>query len=71
LKLETPQGAVYGDANVAVEVTLADGRRDILILADVENPLSLSPSLGKDQTMVQKETGVRTSSEFLFKRLKN
>lgn len=71
LKLETPQGAVYGDANVAVEVTLADGRRDILILADVENPLALSPSLTKDETMVQKETGVRTSSEFVFKRLAN
>jgi hypothetical protein len=71
LKLETPQGAVYGDANVAVEVTLVDGRRDVLILADVENPLALSPSLATDKTMVQKETGVRTSGEFLFKRLKN
>ncbi len=71
LKLETPRGVAYGDAHVAVEVRLSDGRRDILILADVENPLSLSPSLAKDRVMVQKETGVRASGEFLFKRLKN
>ena len=71
LKLETPQGAVYGDANVAVEITLADGRRDILILADVENPLALSPSLVRDGVLVQPETGIRTSREFFFKRLAN
>jgi oligo-alginate lyase len=71
LRLETPQGAAYGDANVAVEVKLDDGRRDILILADVENPLALSPSLEKDKVMVQKETGVRATSNFVFKRLAN
>jgi len=71
LKLETEQGAAYGDANVAVEVTLADGRRDVLILADVENPLAVTPSLGKNRVMVQKETGVRTSREFVFRRLAN
>ncbi len=71
LKLETEQGAGYGDANVAVEVTLADGRRDVLILADVENPLALTPSLGKNRVMVQKDTGIRTSREFVFKRLAN
>jgi hypothetical protein len=71
LKLETPQGVVYGDANVAVEVTLADGRRDVLILADAENPLAAAPSLAADRVMVQKETGIRTSKEFAFKRLAN
>ncbi len=69
LKLENAQGVAYGDANVAVEITLADGRRDVLILADVENPLALAPSLAKDRVMIQKDTGIRTSREFVFKRL--
>ncbi|MEN6535813.1 MAG: heparinase II/III family protein, partial [Bryobacteraceae bacterium] len=69
LKLENTQGMAYGDANVAVEVTLADGRRDVLMLADVENPLALTPSLSKDRVMIQKDTGIRTSREFVFKRL--
>jgi len=64
LALQTPNGESYGDASVAVEITLADGRRDVLIAADVENPLGLTPSLARDKTLVQKDTGIELSGEF-------
>ena len=64
LPLETPSGEAYGDANVAVEVKLADGRRDVLITADVENPLGSQPSLARDRVLVQKETGIELAGEF-------
>ena len=68
LPLETPQGEAYGDANVAVEITLTDGRKDVLICADVENPLGLTPSLAKSGSLVQKETGISLDGEMCLVR---
>jgi len=62
--LTTPNGEAYGDANVAVEITLADGRRDILIAADIENPLGLTPSLAKNRALVQRQTRIELTGEF-------
>ncbi len=64
LPLETLTGEAYGDANVAVEITLADGRRDVLVAADVENPLGLTPSPARDHVLVQKDTGIELEGEF-------
>lgn len=44
LKLETPDGAAYGDAHVALEMRLADGSTDVFICADAENPLGTKPA---------------------------
>lgn len=68
LPLESPKGATYGDANVAVEVTLADGRRDVIIAADVEDPLGLTPSLAADGSLVQKETGITLTGQMCLVR---
>lgn len=68
LPLETTKGEAYSDANVAVEVTLIDGRRDVLICADVENPLGLSPSLATAGVLVQKDTGISLEGEMCLVR---
>jgi hypothetical protein len=44
LPLETESGETYPDSNVAVEVRFVDGRRDLVVATDIENPLSLTPS---------------------------
>lgn len=63
LPLESPKGAAYPDANVAVEVTLTDGRRDVIIAADAENPLGMAPSLNADGALIQKESGIRLEGQ--------
>jgi len=68
LPLATPSGAAYGDAHVAVEVRLADGRKDVLITADAENPLQLSPSLAADKRLVQAEAGIQVGAELALVR---
>ncbi len=63
LPLETASGTPYSDHDVAVEVRLADGRRDLIIAADVENPLGASPSRTKDGRLVQKDWNVTLDGE--------
>src|SRR5204863_241310 len=43
LPLQTPEGAIFPDANVAVEIKLGDGHSDLIVAADAENPLGLTP----------------------------
>jgi hypothetical protein len=43
LPLHDAKGGQYPDPNVAVEAVLRDGSRDLLVAADVENPLGLKP----------------------------
>jgi hypothetical protein len=69
LSLETPDGKLYPDTCVAVEIGLADGRRDLLISADAENPLGLAPSLSEGGKMVQKEWSLATDGELCWVRL--
>ncbi|MBI2951756.1 heparinase II/III family protein, partial [bacterium] len=66
LLLETPEGRPYPDAHVAVEVLLTDGRQDLFVAADVENPLGLSPS--RAEGLVQKDRGVRLEGELCWVR---
>ena len=68
LPLESPKGAAYPDSNVAVEVTLLDGRRDVIIAADAENPLVLTPSLAADGALIQKESGIRLEGQMCLVR---
>ena len=43
LPLQTPQGTALPDSDVAVEIQLADGRRDLFVAADVEKPVITKP----------------------------
>ncbi len=65
LALQTADGETYGDNCAAVEVRLADNRRDLLISMDVENPLGRKPAAG---TVVQKDWGLRTDAELCIVR---
>jgi len=63
LPLETTKGERFPDPNVAVEVALADGRRDLIVAADVENPLGMIPSRAQHRVLVQREWGLRLDGE--------
>jgi len=66
LPLVTEAGIAFPDACVAVEILFADGRRDLLIQADVENPLAISPAYPTDGPLVQPEWQVRLDGEMAF-----
>ncbi len=64
LLLETAEGAPYPDADVAVEVELTDGRRDLFVAADMENPAGPSRAGG----LVQKDRGLRLDGDLCWVR---
>ncbi len=47
LPLQTSAGKPFADSHVALEIQLADGRRDLFIAADTENPLAVEPAATK------------------------
>jgi hypothetical protein len=63
LALETPEAVPYQEQNAAVEIQLADGRCDLFVAADAENPLGLSPSRVNRTALVQKDWGLRLDGE--------
>ena len=62
LPLTTADGKPYGDANVAVEIALADGRTDLIVAADVENPLGLKPAAA-GHVIAQKDWRLRLNGQ--------
>jgi hypothetical protein len=63
LVLQTRDAQPFPDGNVAVEVELADGRKDLLISVDVPNALGLKPSFPQDGPLVQKDWDVELDGE--------
>jgi oligo-alginate lyase len=64
LPLHDADGVPYSDANVAVEIEFRDGSRDLLIAADVENPLGLEPAgAGQDAVLVQPDWKTKLAGE--------
>lgn len=68
LPLTTVDGTEYPDGNVAVEVSLVDGRSDLFITADVENPLNLSPAWKPGVAVLQPDWSARLVGEACFVR---
>jgi hypothetical protein len=68
LSLHRLDGMNWPDAHVAVEVQLADGRKDLFISADVENPLGLTPGWQDNVIILQKDTGIRFKGELCWVR---
>jgi len=66
--LQGLDGLNWPDAHVAVEVQLADGRKDLIIAADVENPMSITPSWQETAIIVQKDAGIRFRGELCWVR---
>lgn len=67
--VEARRGMAYGDAAVALETRLADGRRDLLIFADGENPLGRQPDFREIRNLRQPDWRLSTDAEFCFIRL--
>ena len=62
LELEMADGTLCGPSDVAVEIRLADGRRDIVVALDTENPLGQAErSAGP---LLQRATGIRIDGQF-------
>jgi hypothetical protein len=53
LQLQTPDGTPCSDGEVAVEVRLADGRRDLIVATDSENAAAAFRCLPKDKLRVE------------------
>lgn len=68
LTLLTAEGKPFADSNVAVEVKLVDGRSDLWVSADVENPLGKQPSRATNKVMAVNEWGLKVDAEFCFVR---
>ncbi|MBC7287148.1 MAG: isochorismatase family protein, partial [Armatimonadetes bacterium] len=69
LPVEARSGVPYGQSVVAVECTLTDGRRDLLIFADSENPLGSQPDFRELRNLRQPDWQLSTDAEFCFVRL--
>jgi hypothetical protein len=64
LPLHTPDGRLYGDGHVALEVTLADGRRDLIVAADADNVRGASPTPAEcGGILVQRDWGIALDGE--------
>jgi hypothetical protein len=68
LTLETANGTPFPETNVAVEIVLTDGRRDLIVMADVENPLGLQPAFSDTKVLVQPDWGLRLEGELCWVR---
>ncbi len=69
LSLKTEDGQTFAENHVAVEVCLADGRRDVLLAMDTENPLARTPAWTADAVVVQPDSKLRFQGELLLARL--
>jgi hypothetical protein len=69
LPLEARRGQPYGDTGVALELSLADGRRDLLVAADAENPLGQQPDFRRVGSLRQPQWQLWTDAELCFARL--
>jgi len=64
LTLQTPDGTPYGDANVALEITHADGSKDLVVAMDTENPLKQLPDFNREQVALQPDWQQRITEPF-------
>jgi len=71
LPLTSTAGTLYGESYVAVEIQLTDGRRDLLIVADVENPLGHQPAWQAGQEIIQRDWNVRLDGQLGWFRRNN
>lgn len=62
LPLTTGDGREFPQANVCVEVALANGTRDVLVSADTENPRGLEPSWPQE-ALCQAENALRLEGD--------
>jgi len=69
MPLHTTDGMPYGEAHVALEVTLSNGNTDRIVLMDTENPLRLEPGFDRVRRAVQRDWNLTVAEEVAFERL--
>ena len=69
LPLLRPDGKPCPDAYVALEVRLRDGRRDLFVTTDVEDPMGRGPSLTEGDTLLQADCNLRLNGDTCLVRL--
>ncbi len=62
LPLHAPDGSLYGDAHVALEVQHSDGTRDLVVAMDEQNPLGQRPDFRQLKAAEQRDWKVRIQS---------
>ena len=67
LPLKNSAGETLSDANVAVEIQLADGRSDLIVASDVENPMKLA-SAGSDGIFIQPDWNIQFTGDLVWLR---
>lgn len=68
LDLQSSRGASLSDQNVAVEIRLLDGRRDLVVGLEVEDSLGASPLKARPAVAVLKEWNFRSNGELCWVR---
>ncbi|MDH7603220.1 MAG: heparinase II/III family protein [Armatimonadota bacterium] len=68
IPLEASDGRAYPDSFVAVEVVLVDGRKDVIIAADAENPLGFEPAYRDSEAVVQEDYNIKLFGEMCWVR---
>ncbi len=72
LSLYDADGSQYPDPNVAIEILFCNGSRDLLVAADVENPLRLEPAVAQGGAkLVQPEWRLQLAGELCLARKDN
>jgi hypothetical protein len=68
LPLTNRKGEPFPETFVALQIDLADGRRDVLMFADPENAARLRPAWPSSRLLVQPELGLRSTADMTFAR---
>ncbi|MBN1543528.1 hypothetical protein JW992_15410, partial [candidate division KSB1 bacterium] len=68
LPLLTPDQTPYGDMHAAVEIHLADGRVDLLVAMDRENPQKHEPNFHRKARWIQSDWQLESDAEWLWVR---
>lgn len=63
------RGEKYSDMNIALQIDLADGTKDIVLAMDAENPLESKPSFSNEKIAALPDIGFETDAEFCLVRL--
>ncbi len=69
LALTNREGQTLNPAHICLEVTLTDGRRDVIAAVDTENPLTLLPAFMPGEPLFQRELGLEFIGELAWARI--
>ncbi len=69
LDLFTRDQIKYSDMNTAVKITFIDGRQDLILAMDSENPLKTQPSFLVEKEVRLPDLNLRTDAEFCLFRM--